>query len=147
MIQRIQSVYLLFAALAVGATAFALQAPLSKPMPVWPTNYFADGTYWANEALGITSCLEVAFILLAVFCTKIGPHQNQANNGFNGGCPGFDAGVCGPGLQGIQRTSKRRRPASAIGSMTLPLAIVFLILALRAIRKDEALVRSSDRLR
>jgi hypothetical protein len=38
-------------------------------------------------------------------------------------------------------------PQVQLGSMTLPLAIVFLILASRAIRKDEALVRSSDRLR
>jgi D-alanyl-lipoteichoic acid acyltransferase DltB (MBOAT superfamily) len=149
MIQRIQSVYLLLAALAVGATAFLpLASTTVEASASVANNYFADGAYWANESVGYYVLFaEVAFILLAIFLYKNRPTQIKQTTASMVVALVLMLVFVGLGYKEYSELQSAGAPQVQLGSMTLPLAIVFLILASRAIRKDEALVRSSDRLR
>lgn len=149
MIQRIQSVFLLLAAAALGGQFGLpyLQTPENDPSRTLPA--LSDGVFNPLDnpgLLGLT-VLGAAVSLAAIFLFKNRPLQARL------------AGVSA--LSGVLLlalvafTTKSTFDQAPAGSsvqfaagLALPLiALVLNWLATRAIRKDEALVRSMDRLR
>ncbi|WKZ67675.1 MAG: DUF4293 domain-containing protein [Flavobacteriales bacterium] len=157
MLQRIQSVFLFIAALLSGLTwlfpvrrwALGEAAVVYRPSGV----FMADGTPMADAALpipySILHTVVAAVLLVAVFLYGNRPRQARVVRG--GWLVALLAGV----LQFISSNSLDAylgEGAKATGtygaSFFLPIGVVvFAVLAERAIRKDEHLVRSADRLR
>lgn len=137
MIQRIQSLYLLLAALAL--VAFAL---IGVPHPTFLAPY-----PWLSYALLALTGLGVVLTLVAIFLYTNRQKQQQM--------VGLDQWlvlltlavlvVSFALVPGLRETLTV--PTSAMGYAMLLLAYVFIRLARRAIGKDIALVRSMDRLR
>lgn len=149
MIQRIQSVFLLLAAGAMGSQ-FAvpyLQTPDGNPARTLPA--LADGVLNPQDNPGLLGLTVLGAIvsLAAIFLFK--------NRSLQARLAGIGAGV-GVLLLALAtftaKTTLDQAPAdgSIQFSLGLALPVVALILnwlAARAIRKDESLVRSMDRLR
>ncbi|MBN8676622.1 MAG: DUF4293 domain-containing protein [Chitinophagales bacterium] len=151
MIQRIQSIYLLLAAIALICPVFLpLATATGDPAALQATgdNFFADGTFWSKEhPAGYSLFLLIAGIISTIFWYKNRPKQMQT------------AGIlaltvlilivlyAALGALNAQRLPDTASVQPGIGAYPPALAIVFLVLAYRAIKKDENLVRSSDRLR
>ena len=147
MIQRIQSIFLLLA----SASAFALFAvPFgTTPEPVAESAIYADSVYDIQDSNGLLAlfCIAGALALLSIFTFKNRKTQLML------GRLAMVANVIGfilviifyfqnaSELQGIQDEE------NPIGFALPVIFMVFAILAQRAIRKDEKLVRSTDRLR
>lgn len=151
MIQRIQSIYLLLAAIAIAATFFLPLATASGDATVLATagdNYFSDGKYWTNELPGFNLELGLAILVLVIiFRYKDRPKQAFSVNMAMLLLAVFLVMLGALGFYYAQRLPAGTAAQFGFGAATWPIAMVFLWLASRAIRKDEALVRSSDRLR
>jgi Na+/proline symporter len=150
MIQRIQTVYLILAALAFASPVFL---PFATANVVGASvelgeNYFADGTYWAKEAPSWQIIIFGAIIsLYVIFAYKNRPLQMRLI-----GWTGLVALLSGAMFAALGFLHSRELPMGSsvnisAGGAVFPLTILFLYLAYRAIRRDEDLVRSSDRLR
>jgi hypothetical protein len=151
MIQRIQTIYLLLAAVALASSfflPFATASGDSGALAASGENYFSDGAFWAAEIPGgLALPVLAALAFLGIFWYKNRPRQMQL--------AGLTALLALLGVLtvfGLGYPHAQRLPAGTVaqwfpGSVVPALAIVLLLLAYRAIRKDEALVRSSDRLR
>ena len=149
MIQRIQSIFLLLAAAALGGQFGLpyLQAPENDPARTLPA--LTDGVFNPLDNPGLLglSALGALVSLAAIFLFKNRPLQARL-----AGVSAI-AGILLLAL--IAFTTKSTFDQAPEGSsmqfaagLALPvLALVFNWLATRAIRKDEALVRSMDRLR
>lgn len=149
MIQRIQSVFLFLAASALGGQ-FAvpyLQTPADNPARSLPA--LADGVLNPLDNIGLLGLTALSGIiaLAAIFLFKNRPLQARLSG---------MAAVVGILLLTLAAfTSKTTMDQTPAGGSTqfsaglaMPvLAILFSWLATRAIRKDESLVRSMDRLR
>ena len=151
MIQRIQSIYLFLAAVALGSSIFfPLATATGEPAALAATgdNFFADGTYWAKEFPGwIATLLLIAGAVSAIFLYKNRPRQMQLTGSIALGA--FLLLVLF-GALGYYYAGSLPEGAAAhlsLGSALCPVSVPLLWLAYRAIKKDENLVRSSDRLR
>jgi len=146
MIQRIQSVFLFLAA----ASGFGiLAAPFATaPQQVEASPLFADAAYSTGDHIGllVLFALAGALALAGIFLFKNRPVQLKISR------LALIANILGFVLAVIlfwQDVSNLENVDIKDGlAAYLPLAfIVFAILALRSIGKDEALVKSMDRLR
>ncbi len=148
MIQRIQSIYLLLAAALFGGSyalpfAHANAAP-EQPLPA--TNAFANQVLSLDDSQIAMACVIVA----AIFCIiAIFRYQNRLRQISAAGIA-FLGGLIAACLMAW----KFIKDGAAAGAITpdigglLPLAaLLCIVLAIRAIRKDEHLVKSMDRLR
>ncbi len=149
MIQRIQSVFLFLAVGSLGGQ-FALpylQAPADSPARTLPA--LADGALNPLDNIGLLglTILGAAVSLVAIFLFKNRPLQARLAGMAAG------VGVLLLALAGFTtKTTLDQTPeggsAQLAFGLALPvLALAFNWLAARAIRKDDALVRSMDRLR
>lgn len=150
MIQRIQSIYLLLAAVALGLQFVLPYASAPADAVAGASTTFADGVFNLNDRMWllINSVLAAGLALAAVFFYKNRPTQSFVTS-----IGVFSAtilsiylavqcymliGEAGQGVSSIHYQAGVGMPA---------LSVLLMWLANRAIRKDEALVRSSDRLR
>ena len=142
MIQRIQTIWLL---LAAGASALMFRLPLweyRRSENVEPARYLAP------ESLLLLSLITLSVILSAgsIFLYKNRPLQKKI-------CLfGLLIAACILALEVVQVDSLRKTlsPVSGLwqfGALMPVLMMVFFILAFMGIRKDEALIKSLDRLR
>ena len=135
MIQRIQTVYLIIAAL------------LSGLMPLWFPLWKLDGNaVYASDILWIaTAFFAVAGLaLIAVFLYKNRKNQfvlNRLNLILNLFLLGFFV------YRSLSLSGETEVSEKGIGMLIPVFSIVFLALANKAIKKDEDLVKSVDRLR
>lgn len=151
MIQRIQSIYLLLASLAIGSTGVLPLATASgdtAALAATGDNFFADGVYKVLEfPAGWMILLSAVLIAALIFRYKDRVKQMRSV-GF--GIILVLVSALMLGLLGYHYATQLppgTAPHLALGSAAWPVAILLLYLAYRAIGKDEALVRSSDRLR
>lgn len=136
MIQRIQSIYLLVVVLVSGALPFWL--------PLW-TDQESNQIYAQDELLilggfGVVSVLA----LIAIFSFKNRKNQfvvNRLNMIFNLFLLGFFV------YRSLTLSGETTVSEKGIGMLLPIVSIVFLVLANKAIKKDEDLVKSVDRLR
>lgn len=136
MIQRIQSIYLLVVVLVSGALPFWL--------PLW-TDQESNQIYAKDELLilggfGVVSVLA----LIAIFLFKNRKNQfvvNRLNMIFNLFLLGFFV------YRSLTLSGETTVSEKGIGMLLPIVSIVFLVLANKAIKKDEDLVKSVDRLR
>jgi len=136
MLQRIQTLYMLIALIAIGALGFVF--------PLWKT---AQGEFYFMQSGAYTMLtgLIVSLILLSILSYKKRKHQFVANR---------LAIILNLILLGlfVYRSLNLSGEAEAVSEkgigMFLPIvSIVFLVFANKAIKKDEDLVKSVDRLR
>lgn len=147
MIQRIQSIYLLLAALS-GFGLFASPFATTSSS-VDTSNLFADSTYNVQDNIGLLVLFAVAgaLALAAIFLYNNRPNQLKlAQFAIVANVVGLALAVIlfwQDGLIGNNEVAVN----DGIGAY-LPFGfLLFGILALRAIGKDEKLVKSMDRLR
>ena len=136
MIQRIQTLYLVLVALCAGILPFVVS--------LWTVS--GDVTVFAKNNLSILSAfLGVAVLaIIAIFLFKKRQNQfvlNRLNMILNLFLLGFFV-YRSLNLSGGATVSEK-----GIGMLIPVFSIVFLVLANRAIKKDEDLVKSVDRLR
>jgi len=135
-IQRIQTIYLLVVVLVSGALPFWL--------PLW-TDQEAIWVYAQDELMilggfGVVSILA----LIAIFLFKNRKNQfvvNRLNMIFNLFLLGFFV------YRSLTLSGETNVSEKGIGMLLPIVSIVFLVLANKAIKKDEDLVKSVDRLR
>lgn len=151
MIQRIQTIYLFLASAAFGASFFLPLATASGESSVLASagdNFFADGVYWAKEFPGGIATIAFAVAaLVGIFLYNNRPKQMQLAGSLAVAAILFVALFLALGYYYADKLPEGARAEVALGGIISPLAIPLLWLAYRAIKKDEALVRSSDRLR
>lgn len=151
MIQRIQTIYLLLAASALGSPFFLPFATASGDTTALASlgdNFFADGTYWVKEFPGgMSLLLAMAFSIYAIFLYKHRIRQMRLAAGMVILTILFSALFAALGYYYAQKLPEGSNAHLALGSAFPLVAIPLLLLAYRAIKKDEELVRSSDRLR
>jgi len=138
MIQRIQTLFLLFAS---GAAFGALSVPFASGTG---GSLFADGVYMANDHVGLIACLAVAgaLTLAAIFLYKTRKVQSRL------AALAAIATLAAVGFGGWLYWKSGALATGWTFWLALPAGAVILALFARYyIRKDEALVRSMDRLR
>lgn len=148
MIQRIQSIFL---ALAGGLSFGLFGLPFaSTDNGVASSSLFADGLYnlHDNIALLIFFCIAGGLAIIDIFLFRNRPLQIRL------GMFAFIANIIGLVLgivlfiqDGIMAQNVEAQVDDEFGLYLPIVAGVFLLLAIRAIRKDDALVKSADRLR
>ncbi len=150
MVQRIQSIYLFLAATALGLQFVFPYAAAPAETVVDASATFADGVFNLSDRLGllISSSLAIVLAVAAFMLFKNRPVQSRITS-----LGMFAATIVavmlaaqffflmnetGPAMANVHYQAGVGMPA---------ISVLLLWLANRAIRKDEALVRSSDRLR
>ena len=155
MIQRIQSIYLLLAALCSG---LLLAAPLYN-IETSSANYqlFLGGLVQTNPketiltsqpailAVGILLTLFPIIILFLFKKRQVQMRLAASAMMANTAMLMLLAGIANKSLEQI--TGDHLNEAFGVGLLLPALSIVFLFLANKAIRKDDKLIRSADRLR
>jgi surface polysaccharide O-acyltransferase-like enzyme len=136
MIQRIQTLYLLLAAIVSGGL-------------IWAVEHFIDGE--GNEFVGMDESLyfgifmlSAVMSLIAIFIFKNRQLQTVINR-LNLMLNLFILGVYV--YRALMMSGETAVSEKGIGMFIPILSIVLLVLANKAIRKDEQLVKSADRLR
>ncbi|MFN0216369.1 MAG: DUF4293 domain-containing protein [Saprospiraceae bacterium] len=151
MIQRIQTIYLFLAAAALASPIFFPLATASgdlSSLASTENNFFADGIYWIKEFPGGMSVLFAAvFTVYAIFLYKNRPRQMRLAGGMAVLTVLLTVLFASLGYYYAQKLPGGARAQLALGSVYPLVAIPLLILAYRAIKKDENLVQSSNRLR
>jgi hypothetical protein len=147
MIQRIQSIFLAVA----GVLSFGLfGVPFaSTGGGVTSSSLFADGMYnlHDNVALLVFFCIAGGLAIIDIFLFKNRPLQIRLGMfAFIANIIGLILGVVLFIQDGIMN-AQGVEVDDGIGVYLPIVAGVFLLLAIRAIRKDDALVKSADRLR
>lgn len=144
MIQRIQTVFLLLAAVSAGLPLWLPYLTGNSALPI-----FADGQFNAFDNPGLLGLCVLSGVLglAAVFLYSNRPLQARIA-GAGAVVSLFALLLLGFTLYQVYAQEKANWPLQLGASLFLsPLAVVLFWLALRAIRKDEALVKSMDRLR
>ncbi|MEK7253572.1 MAG: DUF4293 domain-containing protein [Bacteroidota bacterium] len=146
MIQRIQTVFLFLAAIC-GFSLLGL--PFAKtPQAVQTSALFADAKFWAGDNIGLIVLFAVAGALaiaaLAMFKNRLLQIKLSRVS--------LISGILGLVLAVLLFWMDTKNLAAAEiqdgAGAYLPFGfLLFVILAIRFIRKDEALVKSTDRLR
>lgn len=151
MIQRIQSIYLLLAAVVLGASFFLPLATATgdtAALAATGDNFFADGVYQAQEfPAGWSWLVGALMVALVIF-----RYKDRKKQMFSTGMAAVYVALLLVLFGALGFYYANSLPAGAAahvstGSAGLPVSLVLLFLAYRAIKKDEDLVRSSDRLR
>ncbi|MEM1325615.1 MAG: DUF4293 domain-containing protein [Bacteroidota bacterium] len=149
MIQRIQSIFLFLA----GSASFGMFGlPFaSTDQPIAQSDLFSDSAYTItdNIALMILFIGAGALSLIAIFMFKNRPLQiNLSRVAFVASIIGLVLGIILFINDEITKLAAQMpEPTDGLGVLLPIVAAVMLLLAMRAIGKDEKLVRSSDRLR
>ncbi len=136
MIQRIQSIYMLLVTLLGGIGPFVAYLWLDAK----GLAFFAQNEVW----ISIVFYLSAALALLAIFLYKNRQNQfvvNRLNMIMNLFLLGFFV------YRSLNLSGETLVSEKGIGMLIPVFSIVFLVLANRAIKKDEDLVKSVDRLR
>ncbi|WP_276390362.1 DUF4293 domain-containing protein [Eudoraea chungangensis] len=136
MIQRIQTLYLLVVALISGVLPFVFSLWKSEEGIV----FYAQGDLMFLGAFLLSSCLAI----LSIFLYKNRKNQfvvNRLNILLNLFLLGFFV------YRSLNLSGEIVISEKGIGMLIPVFSIVFLVLANRAIKKDEDLVKSVDRLR
>ena len=136
MIQRIQSIYMLVVALVGGIGPFLAYLWLDAQ----GAEFFAQNELWISIAFYASAALA----LLAIFLFKNRQNQfvtNRLNMILNLFLLGFFV------YRSLNLSGETLVSEKGIGMFIPIISIVFLALANRAIKKDEDLVKSVDRLR
>lgn len=155
MLQRIQTVYLLIAAILTGSLFFLTMAEMATMDELYRLNWRGIYLIEAGEpphltmpawALSILTIMATAISLLTIFLFKkrmIQIRLCSLNLGLNLGLSGM--------IYYIGKSGAKELGASELSfnwPLVLPLiAMILIYLALRAIGKDEALIRSMNRIR
>ncbi len=137
MLQRIQTVYLLIALLVTGALPFVF--------PLWTLSDGKAEFFWIHQAYAALFGLSTSLSLLSILFYKKRQHQfviGRLNIILNLILLGVFV-YRSLNLSGETVTVSEK----GIGMFLPIIAIVFLVLANKAIKKDEDLVKSVDRLR
>ncbi|RZJ27819.1 MAG: DUF4293 family protein [Flavobacterium sp.] len=137
MLQRIQTVYLILAAIVIGALPFAF--------PLWKLSNGKEFWFMESMIYIVLIGLSVSLIWLSIFSYKKRQHQfvmNRLNIILNLILLGLFV-YRSLNLSGEAITVSEK----GIGMFLPIVSIVLLVLANKAIKKDEDLVKSVDRLR
>ena len=136
MIQRIQTIYLLLAFVVTGILPFVF--------PLWTMSDGKDYFFMQNQIYVIVSGLSTTLTLLSIVSYK--KRQNQFVIGRLNII--LNLILLGLFVYRLLTLSGETTVSEKVIGMFLPIvAIVFLVLANKAIKKDEDLVKSVDRLR
>jgi hypothetical protein len=146
MIQRIQTIYFLLAAAAGFGAIAAPFATVSSSNIQGSVLFAGDASFTSgdNTALLVLFALTGALAIASIFLFKNRPLQLKI------GWAALIANFIGVAFAGFlfgQEMSRVGDASIGVGA-ALPFAfIVFTILAIKGVKKDEALVKSADRLR
>jgi len=143
MIQRIQSIYLLLA----GGAAFGTFGLPFASTDTAQTNsaLFADSVFNNMDSIAVLGSLVGAGAVMLITIFLFNNRKLQMNLTKFGL---FLAGVAtGAGAYALGTDAALQKANPQLGLVLLVLVLLFGMLAFRAIKKDEALVRSVDRLR
>lgn len=149
MIQRIQSIYLLLAAGAFGSDFALPYLTTSATDPATAIPQMSDGVFNVFDNVGLLGLAGLGLVIsaAAIFLFKNRQLQGKltALGMFSGILMTLLAGLA---FQGVQKSLPEGGTFSFGAAWAAPLlAVLFLWLAGNAIKKDEKLVRSMDRLR
>ena len=136
MIQRIQTFFLVLVALITGILPFFLSLWTSAD----GTGVFAKNVLWISMVLYASAILAI----VSIFMYKTRQNQfvvNRLNMILNLFLLGFFV------YRSLNLSGESQISEKGIGMLIPVFSIVFLVLANRAIKKDEDLVKSVDRLR
>ncbi|WP_190809477.1 DUF4293 domain-containing protein [Flagellimonas sp. S3867] len=136
MIQRIQTLFLVIVALASGILPFVLNLWIDGEGAA----VFAESSLW----ISIVFYASAALALISIFMFKNRQNQfviNRLNMILNLFLLGFFV------YRSLNLSGENTISEKGIGMLIPVFSIVFLVLANRAIKKDEDLVKSVDRLR
>ncbi|WP_420601560.1 DUF4293 domain-containing protein [Flagellimonas sp.] len=136
MIQRIQTFFLIMVVLASGALPFVLSLWIDGE----GAEFFAQNELW----ISIVFYGSAALALISIFMYKNRQNQfvvNRLNMILNLFLLGFFV------YRSLSLSGENTISEKGIGMLIPVFSIVFLVLANRAIKKDEDLVKSVDRLR
>ena len=136
MIQRIQSVYL--------ALAFAIAGPLSLVFPLWKDMKGADFLVGQSTIFTLMFAVSAALCVISVFSYKKRQTQfvyNRLNMILNFILLGLFV------YQSLNLSGEASVSEKGIGMFLPVVSIILLALANKAIKKDEDLVKSADRIR
>ncbi len=150
MIQRIQSIYLFLAAAALGGQFLLPYASAPAGTVTDAAATFADGIFNLNDRLGmlINTGVAVVLAIIALFLFKNRAVQSRLTS-----LGMFASTILAVSLAMqfyfmINETGASMSNVQYQAGVGMPaISVLLLWLANRAIRKDEALVRSADRLR
>jgi hypothetical protein len=150
MLQRIQTIYLLVAAAALGLQFLLPYATVPAGTLYDASAAFADGVFDLRDRLEmlIISGIALFLVVSAIFSFKNRPFQSRLTS----------FGMFAAAILAVSLTMQCYSLVQEMGAsmpnihyqagVAMPALSAFMLwLANRAIRKDEALVRSSDRLR
>jgi drug/metabolite transporter (DMT)-like permease len=146
MIQRIQTIYLLLAA-AAGFGALAVPFASTSSV-VQSSSLFNDASFSSGDNIGLLAVFAVAGVLAVASIFLFGNRKTQKTVSW----AALAVNIIGGGLAAFLYFQDAGQTASAtvalgVGAF-LPLAfVVFAFLAINGINKDEAIVKSADRLR
>ena len=136
MLQRIQTVYMEVSALAMGALPFVFS--------LWTTNEKKEIFFTASLLYIVLFVLSAVLAVFSIINFKKRQHQfvlNRLNMIFNFILLGFFV------YRSLNLSGETMVSEKGIGMFLPAISIVLLVLANKAIKKDEDLVKSVDRLR
>lgn len=155
MIQRIQSIFLLLASLAIFAL-FLFPIAHNVYIDNIPKNIKVTGIYEevAGQMVRTTSFLSLTIVsiimgiipLIIIFRYKNRKQQLALCYGFIFAMIGFSFWMSQT-VQNIVETARIRTENYGIGALLSSFSIIFILLAIRGIKSDEKLIKSADRLR
>lgn len=148
MIQRIQSIYLFLAASVLGAQFVLPYA--SAPADTTTAAALSDGVFNLNDSMVmlISSAVALGLSIAAFFLFKNRPVQSRITSLGIFASTILAVTLAVQFLTLIKEVGAAESNVQYQAGVAMPaLSVLLLWLANRSIRKDEALVRSSDRLR
>ena len=153
MIQRIQSLYLLIAAILTGGLFFPDLAKISGSAGNFALRFYGIVSTGGSETEIIVPLIALALLLVATFCSLFFSiflyRKRLLQIRLSGINIGLLIGLFGMIIYlGHQVGKKWEMPCTFSFTVVFPIiALILVYLAIRAIGKDEALIRSVDRLR
>lgn len=154
MVQRIQTIYLLLASMLLLAMLYFPLVKYSNGITEYLFNSYGVREISTNSVIGsitVIPMVALTVVIIALICVSVFMYRNRKRQMLMGnlnlllltGLVVFIFYYSDKAVDAIGATETNYQPA-----MVLPfLAMVLIFLAIKAIRKDEALVRSSDRIR
>ncbi len=145
MIQRIQSVYLLLAAICIGIVFGAPLAESSKTEHV----FMADATYTSSDHVGLVVAIAISFLVVFINIFLFRNRPLQIKMGYTGALLTLALPMIAFFLYYSEASTEIQYDTLTVdwGTYLFIPAFIFIILAIQNIRKDQKIVRSMDRLR
>lgn len=143
MIQRIQSVFLL---LATGSMSLSAFFPFAHSKPAGELVFAKDGTFNLNDSIIFQVAIPLVILLIfgSIFLFRNRILQLRLTRISTGLIAGLAAGI---GYYSFLAEPELPTPSLGLGFFAPLIALVLVVLASSFIKKDEKLVRDSDRLR